>query len=282
VSKKATYGALVRKLYDHLFSSSFCNKRLKITDSLDSLGKICGGETYRDGYSELFPKLLLKRENYDYHMVITPSYSGLDTFRLGFVYAGNDPRFRKYPFHHLTIYSRTIMKNVFANPNLKDLTSNDDLFSGRFIASCPEPISIDTVINPLSKKHFFRLYYLFNKNDLYFTSQGARAMVRKEVDFAILSDKSAMSGFIEVADAFFQALYDCHCELTTEADPSEWIKWVGQSSQPVKCTICGELIYFSRVLCSNCDTPHHLDCWEYNGSCSVYGCGSRKYYFPMG
>jgi hypothetical protein len=106
-------------------------------------------------------------------------------------------------------------------------------------------------------------------------------MVRKEVDFSILSDQSAMTGFINSADEFFQSLYARHCELTVEADPSEWIQWVGKSTESARCRICGELIYFSRVLCSECDTPHHLDCWEYNGSCSVYGCGSRQYYFPM-
>jgi hypothetical protein len=45
---------------------------------------------------------------------------------------------------------------------------------------------------------------------------------------------------------------------------------------PPVCKVCGELIDGGPiVLCSNCRTPHHGDCWEYVGSCSIYGCGSR-------
>jgi hypothetical protein len=278
---KITYGTLVRKLYDHLFSTSFSKKRLKVLDCLDLLGKGCGGSIYHDNYSELFPKLVFNRDNHEYHMIVTPSYSGLDTFRLAFIYGGNDPRFRKFPFPHLTVYSRTIMNNIFANPNMKSLTSNDEIFASRFIASCPEEIALDAVFTPLSKEYFFKLYYLFSRNDLYFSSQGSRAMVRKEVDLSVLLNESVMKEFIERGDLFFQALYNNHCSLTQEADPSEWIKWVGIETGAARCTICGEKIYFSRVLCSECDTPHHLDCWKYNGCCSVYGCGSRNYYFPM-
>jgi hypothetical protein len=26
------------------------------------------------------------------------------------------------------------------------------------------------------------------------------------------------------------------------------------------------------VLCRRCRTPHHHECWEYYGSCAIYGC----------
>jgi hypothetical protein len=46
------------------------------------------------------------------------------------------------------------------------------------------------------------------------------------------------------------------------------------------CQVCGEEIteppidiLKSRVDCSRCETPHHADCWEFNGGCSVYKCG---------
>ena len=46
----------------------------------------------------------------------------------------------------------------------------------------------------------------------------------------------------------------------------------------VKCRICGEnLEYESAVSCCECDSPFHRDCWEYNGRCSIYGCGASKY-----
>jgi hypothetical protein len=40
------------------------------------------------------------------------------------------------------------------------------------------------------------------------------------------------------------------------------------------CQVCGTEIAGAPRLCERCDTPHHADCWEYTGRCSVYGCMS--------
>ena len=29
------------------------------------------------------------------------------------------------------------------------------------------------------------------------------------------------------------------------------------------------------IVCSVCNTPHHRDCWEYVGGCSIYGCNGK-------
>ena len=45
---------------------------------------------------------------------------------------------------------------------------------------------------------------------------------------------------------------------------------------PPICKVCGEMIQEGPViLCTSCRTPHHRECWEYVGSCSIYGCGSK-------
>jgi hypothetical protein len=46
---------------------------------------------------------------------------------------------------------------------------------------------------------------------------------------------------------------------------------------PATCKVCGEPIDESEiVVCASCNTPHHRDCWEYNGSkCSIYGCNGK-------
>ncbi len=46
---------------------------------------------------------------------------------------------------------------------------------------------------------------------------------------------------------------------------------------PPLCKVCGELITNDpAVLCAVCRTPHHRDCWEFVGSCSIYGCVGRQ------
>jgi hypothetical protein len=52
-----------------------------------------------------------------------------------------------------------------------------------------------------------------------------------------------------------------------QADPEEG---------PPTCKVCGEQIDGGAIVyCSSCNTPHHRDCWEFVGACSIYGCGCR-------
>jgi hypothetical protein len=45
---------------------------------------------------------------------------------------------------------------------------------------------------------------------------------------------------------------------------------------PPTCKVCGEPIDDSEIIvCAACNTPHHRDCWEYVGACSIYGCNGK-------
>jgi hypothetical protein len=48
----------------------------------------------------------------------------------------------------------------------------------------------------------------------------------------------------------------------------------------VTCKICGEEIQDQMVVCRRCKTPHHRDCWQYTGSCSVFGCRETTFVMP--
>ncbi len=51
--------------------------------------------------------------------------------------------------------------------------------------------------------------------------------------------------------------------------------WDEDSGPPV-CKVCGEPILGGQmILCAVCKTPHHRDCWEYVGACSIYGCTGK-------
>lgn len=38
------------------------------------------------------------------------------------------------------------------------------------------------------------------------------------------------------------------------------------------CPVCRSTISTGRTLCPSCETPHHKECWEYNGKCAIFGC----------
>jgi hypothetical protein len=44
------------------------------------------------------------------------------------------------------------------------------------------------------------------------------------------------------------------------------------------CQVCGSRIPAEgRVYCRKCRTPHHDECWKYNGKCSTFGCGETRF-----
>jgi hypothetical protein len=49
-----------------------------------------------------------------------------------------------------------------------------------------------------------------------------------------------------------------------------------EDAGPPICKVCGEAIVTPGVLCATCRTPHHRDCWEFVGSCSIYGCNGKQ------
>jgi len=45
----------------------------------------------------------------------------------------------------------------------------------------------------------------------------------------------------------------------------------------MRCQVCGTAIEGAHVKCLRCESPHHVDCWEFNEGCSTYGCGSDEF-----
>lgn len=64
---------------------------------------------------------------------------------------------------------------------------------------------------------------------------------------------------------------------------SAGIEFVESTRKPLaalmgtECQVCGDPLLEKVVFCTKCKTPHHLDCWQYFGSCAVYGCGQKRY-----
>jgi len=45
---------------------------------------------------------------------------------------------------------------------------------------------------------------------------------------------------------------------------------------PPTCKVCLEPITEGPIIvCAECNTPHHRDCWDYVGACSIYGCNCK-------
>lgn len=45
--------------------------------------------------------------------------------------------------------------------------------------------------------------------------------------------------------------------------------------ETIQCGVCGEGLGGPTTRCRVCTTPHHSDCWDFFGGCSVYACEGR-------
>ena len=39
-----------------------------------------------------------------------------------------------------------------------------------------------------------------------------------------------------------------------------------------RCPVCATGLERAVVVCARCETPHHRECWTYEGKCAIYGC----------
>ncbi|MBI3893664.1 MAG: hypothetical protein HY303_19260 [Candidatus Wallbacteria bacterium] len=50
------------------------------------------------------------------------------------------------------------------------------------------------------------------------------------------------------------------------------IRKIEATEGEIHCGICGVQLVGQAVLCAVCESPFHLDCWQYNKGCATYGC----------
>lgn len=48
-------------------------------------------------------------------------------------------------------------------------------------------------------------------------------------------------------------------------------------AQKPSCPVCGAEMRGPKVSCRRCRTPHHRECWEYTGRCSMFACGEAQF-----
>lgn len=58
---------------------------------------------------------------------------------------------------------------------------------------------------------------------------------------------------------------------------------MGTTLKDAHCLVCASpLEPVTTVWCTDCQTPHHRECFSYAGTCSVYGCGCMRYTVARG
>lgn len=109
-------------------------------------------------------------------------------------------------------------------------------------------------------------------NDVYVTWNNGTVTVSKS---GLIRDEATLSRFLSLALRLFDAALATSDHGITFLTVSALTE-----SRVVVCQICGEEIVTDRVICRSCQTPHHRECWQYNGFCSTYGCRETRFLEP--
>jgi hypothetical protein len=87
----------------------------------------------------------------------------------------------------------------------------------------------------------------------------------------------------ELLEEFVSASLDLYDQLMlTRAEGIEFVESEAiDTLSDVMCSICGHDITTDMVYCKRCKTPHHGECWDYTGGCSVFGCQESQCLRPQ-
>lgn len=196
------------------------------------------------------------------------------TSRLQFTQAGKQA-FTELTIHfpdpslRLEIYPQTIFHQMRKLLGMQDIEvgvrSFDDAFiiQGNDPAQIREYLSLDTqyAITALASFTFY--------HNLHLNIGGGTLRVTKQQQ---LTSETDLTRFVTTFEALFNAL------LYTRLSGIQFLPTTLPTARPDShCQVCGEGLSGKIVYCASCRTPHHLDCWQYVGHCSVYACGQKRY-----
>lgn len=153
----------------------------------------------------------------------------------------------------------------------RDVGVGDPAFDARWIVRADDAAFAREFLDERTRKTLDALGELQDGGPALVSLTPSRLLVRKA---GVLEPAAALESFVDLAGlvhdrVFFFWQRMSGIEILEDPVPAP-------GADPV-CRVCGAAIAReARVACRRCKTPHHRDCWEFNGQCSTYACGERR------
>lgn len=173
------------------------------------------------------------------------------------------------PSLRLEVYPQTIFHQMRKLLGMQDIEVGIESFDEAFIVQGNNPSLIRQYLT-LESQHAIQALASFTFfHNLHLIIGGATLRLTKQT---ALHSEQDLSRFVTLFEALFTAL------LNTRTVGIEFLPATIPTARPNShCQVCGEGLGGKIVHCASCRTPHHLDCWQYVGHCSVYACGEKRY-----
>lgn len=179
----------------------------------------------------------------------------------------SDARFRAEISCHVNLeYSTTFSA-------MQVIESGDSEFDHRLVIQGTDEQQVLRFLSDGVRWQIIRLSKLLGEDQLFISIGRGHICIQK---LRPLRSVAALQTFVELS----LELYDQ--AMITQAVGIEFIdNGEVAALENVICKVCGEEIEgHEMVYCQRCKTPHHGECWQYAGACSVYGCLEKGFRRP--
>jgi hypothetical protein len=170
------------------------------------------------------------------------------------------------------IYPEDTWQRVKRFFGMEDTEIGSPQFDAAYVLHATDRPGLKSLLNASVQVQIDRLRDFLGNDNIYVSINQGKLLVKK------LSKISTVHGLQEFVQLAVE-LYD-QARLTLEGGIEIIAPVAPPKATEVTCQICGEAITSQKVFCRRCKTPHHQDCWEYYGACSIYGCSETRYYVP--
>lgn len=168
----------------------------------------------------------------------------------------------------LYVYPHEQMQQ-FAFRKAVDTKIHDTKFDRRFLVQTSDANRAKHVLTPSVRKEISRLADLVQPAPMGVALNGNK--LKCFVALPAHDDWRSVDQSLAVMREFQMQLGLWNDEDVLRVLPSS------EQADDANCLVCGDPIHLQIVKCRQCRTPVHLECWDYIGSCSVFGCGSKQF-----
>ena len=171
----------------------------------------------------------------------------------------------------LELRPQTSMRQLGKYLGMQDIEIGDPEFDAAFIIQGSNPRLIEEFLAPSVRAAIMRIAHCgaYGHFDLHLVLSGGNLRITKHQH---LSSEAQLTKFAQACRDLIRAIRQAsQAGIEFVAAPQ------ARPMEETECQVCGDPLKEKIVFCTKCKTPHHLDCWQYFGSCAVYGCGQKRF-----
>lgn len=177
----------------------------------------------------------------------------------------------------LKVFPETFLHSLAKLFGMQDLRIGHPDFDQKLIVQSAPVEAFNPLLAEGLREHLVRLYRMSPSLHLFsVTYEDGKLVIQRSLELSRYAPWAA--DVVRQLDSIAWNLLDSLSpdRISAFAGAVE-IVHTGPAAEASVCLICAQAIHDERQMaCTTCETPHHKDCWEYNGRCALFGCGGTR------